>query len=241
MKGLKEMKRCLAITVFLIGGIFSVAEDYSFTTSLDYRSQYIVDTGSVLHDGPVIQLDFFATLPHGVYADVWVSVGPDGEENFGDEIDLVAGWANDYLDLSVSYYDLARLSETNEDIVRPALKVYRAFKFGSVSLTPFAELDWMHVIDNKDYQGSISKLGLVYSLSLGPLRWNHDTRAVYATEIFGGDPGWNVWSEAKLSYTAPRGVSIKVLVVRATIPLSQSINDREREVSVGAGISLTLQ
>ncbi len=235
----------ILVAILLSGNIAAQEEDkLQLTLSTKIWSQYVLNSGVVFHEGPVVQTDAFLTLPKGFYLDFWWSAGLNDarpSSNFGDEIDYTAGWSGEIgkklvLDIGVAYFDLWPLFETGGDgnVVKPYAKLSRTFEVGKKhELTPLLAIEYHHPLKDMP-SGAYTWTGLkdvwtvtkLLSLSqeAGVL---YDSGAYDSQKTFVGYGAWEA------NWQVTKQFSIQLPSIRLAVPVNDS--DRKTEFTYAAG------
>lgn len=212
---------------------------FSLTTTVEIWSKYIFSIGTVGSDKPVIQTDWFVTLPKGFYADLWTSNGFDGDWSggFDDEIDYTVGWTTTAftvdLDIALTYWQLFDLGEGDGDALVPSVKLSRSFKLSEAhSITPYTKFETLFIHNDSASNGWTVYAGVTHEWTISD-RWSlsQELSAAYDDGVFRGEAGAIGRYAAKLSYQCSEQLSVG-LGLKLFVPIAD-FNDRETEIVFG--------
>lgn len=166
---MKKLGVFVAVLGFTVGFLLTApaaaeeAEGLSFTPSVSYWSKYVGPYGATFYDKGVVQGEVaIEHAPSGAHLTVWGSYSPDSEENFGDELDLIAGVTRTVgpaeIDLGVAYYDVVQVGNFGGDDLY-ALTLSVAFPELVAGLTPCVsvEADFPYADGGLSYKAGVSR------------------------------------------------------------------------------------
>jgi hypothetical protein len=213
--------------------------------SVDIKNRYLVDNAVVPHDDPVVQTDLWFTLPHGFYADLWLSTGLDGKNNGGREANYGAGNRGTFWDVSLFYFDFADLFSKKAfgDVFSARLELFKRFELNeSNGITLFARPEYLlATYKPADNSGALIHGGIRHHWSIGEnVSVNTYGRLTHDTGLFQADSGWLLDLGSKLSYRVTKAITVHPLNARMVSPII-GINDRDTNWSVGTGITVAFE
>ena len=227
---------------------FDVPEQVTMTLSVDWLSEYVAD-GIVFLDKPVVQTDLYVTLPHGIYLDIWHSVGlNDGNfsSDFGDEIDYTIGWSgnikdNLVLNVGIAYFDLVDVGTFSSDMVQLYAELSTEAEVGNLTISPFIELEQHWVVGWPGVEGGLQVItGVRHNtpLFLDDLDLSQRFQITYDSGVAGFDSGFIGEYCAGISWQVTDMMSVTPIQLKISSPLGSMDDNRETEMVWGFGASI---
>lgn len=189
-------KKTIITIVVILTSIATLANaeeskfDFSFNSKI--RSAYVAPIGINVHDDPVVQSSI--TMTHedfeGWFANIWYSgeFGSrfcDRKNDWATETDYTIGWANDWFEWSVSYWDCGDNLDNEYDIVFNSFKINNTFSLeNDQTLTPYIKLATYTCTDDYKGNGMAISTGLFHRLPIEKI----GTLNSEATIIWGDGP-----------------------------------------------------
>jgi len=138
--------KTITITLITVLALTSTAtaKDLSYTFDTNWLNKYIAPSGINAHNEDVVQSSF--TIAHhksGAYFNIWHSGSAnhhflDNENGWATETDYTLGWANDNIDIGISYWDLEKQFNDKADMIFSYIGLNKTFEIGeNESLSPF--------------------------------------------------------------------------------------------------------
>lgn len=236
----------LALALVMSAAQASLAQ-IGWEVSTDLKSKYVAPgLGFVADQGPVAQMGITASLSNGLYVNVWGSkslTDRSRQLNFGDELNYTLGWgctlAGFGVAASVSYFDLAPLVRSKNDMVQFALEVNRSFVLGEHMLTPYVALKPMIAISKSD--GLRIEGGLRHRwLFSEQIAITQGGRVLCDTGTGGVERGCNFRYDAALSWKVSGTVRVDFPTIQLFQPITHFSDDdgRKREWLVGTRLTV---
>lgn len=226
----------------------AAAQIASITWSTDVLSQYLgSDTGTRLHDKPVVQSNLNVQLKNGFYLNLWGSKSLDREppaENFGNEIDYMVGWTGAVgpinADLNVAYWDISDrlLFQGHGDVVQLTIEVSKEFGFGVHTITPYVKLEPTFPLDGTA-DGAYVHVGVRHKLNLtDSVAFTQGGRIIYDSGVFGNVSGYNFRYDSAFAWNLSKNVTLRLPTLRAFLPITDLGFNRRAGYIFGAGFDV---
>ncbi len=220
------------------------ADSWSYTVVSRVLSQYLGLNGAVFHKKPVLQTSFTASHANGLYLDLWTSVGLADKRygnNFGDEIDLTAGWAGSKFDIDwdvgLSYIIAGNMGHSDDDFWWQYIEGKKTFELGeSQTLSPFGRVEWFANTELQPIKpyleaGAYHSWQISESVSLqsrGSMLWD--------SGVFGFRSGFVARYKGSLDWKICENVTLEAPYVKLSHPFMD--DDREDEIAAGVGFRI---
>lgn len=234
-----------AFVIFLAGAVQAQTEKprISVSSGVGVYSKYIVDNGILYHDDPLLQGSVTLTFNRcGGYIDLWGSMDFDGIGNYGEEIDVTAGWIFKKMNIGVSFLDYAKVFSTQEpDFVRLFSEIpLPFFQIPGHQITPFFRYEYYAATREYDLNsGAWMMFGLRHTWELSR-HWiiRQEGKIVYDGGVFQSLPGFLGIYNAAVDLSCGSATLTLLSVRQSMIP--QSMTDRENKTIVGASVNATI-
>lgn len=217
---------------------------WSFSASSRVWSEYVGSNGGVFHDKPVLQTNLTAAHKSGFYFDIWTSVGLESarlNDNFGEEVDLTAGWAGTKFglqwDIGAAYIFAYDLGQTDDDILWSYAEVKKELSLSdNHTISPFLHLDYYAGTKFQFVKPWIEG-GLYHIWKLNETV-SFDSRfgLLYDTAIFGFDSGFVGKYKGSLNWKLSERVTLELPTIKFSHPFMD--DQRENEIVAGAGLQI---
>ncbi len=213
----------------------------------EFKSKYVTPGLGLLADkGPVVQMGVTASAPSGFFVGVWGSkslTDRGGQLNFGDEMNFTLGWGGTLAGFgvaaSVSYFDLAPLTRSTNDMVQFALEMNRSFALGEHRLTPYVALKPMIALAKSD--GLWIEGGLRHRWQIDDvITITQSARVLCDTGTAGAERGCNFRHDAALSWKVSDNVRVDFPTIQFFQPITRFSDDdgRKREWLLGTRLTV---
>jgi len=213
----------------------------SLDATTGVRNKYIPSfSGAVAHDEPVIQGDFWWTLPSGLWADVWYSTDFRARKNFGREIDYGFGWAGENVLVGAYYIDLTQQfsHEPIGDGAYAFIKFSVPLNVGDHAVNPFVEMNYIFATKGPaSNNGALPCAGVRHDWNIfNSLGFTHELALIYDGSVFGSNRGFIGRYKASFETHPAEWLSLRAPAFSLFVPLSESIKDREIERVAGLDV-----
>jgi hypothetical protein len=156
------MKKYVAVLVFLVlTPVLAIAQ--SITGAM--TTQYVINNGAVLHDGPGIWIDATKKLGQGCSGSVWAYRSLDRSFT---EIDYTLGCEFKYFGFSAAYFDLEPIWKPN-DVFQVTGKFAVPKKVGNHEFSGYVVIDYIIAREERDKNsGEFLWIGLSDAWAIDP-------------------------------------------------------------------------
>lgn len=215
----------------------------SISGAVGTYSKYVVDNGAIWSEDPVVQGNVTVTFNRcGGYVDLWGSKDFNSEVDFGDEIDVTAGWIFRDLNLGVTFMDYAKVFGTKEpDFFRPFIEIpLPTFPISGHRIQLYSRYEYYAATRDFDLNsGGWAILGIRHRWELSK-HWafRHQVKVVYDGGVFASMPGFLGVYDVGVDY-ALGSATWNVLSVRQSM-IPGSLTDRENRTIVSTSVSAPL-
>lgn len=149
--------------------------------SMEYHSRYLLNNGAIASEKPVIQSTIFLELPKGFYGLGFWSAGlddPNFNSNFGDEIDVLAGWSQSFgkfnVDIGGGIYALYDIQKLRDDFYTSYCNLSYSLRSERHGFKPYVYYEHLESASGNT-RIDLIRASLTYTWTISPRwSWSHD-------------------------------------------------------------------
>lgn len=239
---MRTLKTALLVTFFVLFLLSGIVRAQDITVTTKTKAIYLGGNGAVFYDGPVQQTDVFLGWKNGVYADVWTSTSFNTKKNFGKELDLTLGKADEFgkfnYSININYFAIVVT-----DVVNVNAELGRGFQLNrQTNVSTFVRGEYYFPVHgNEPRRGAMGVIGIKGGTDL-PARLGLAMNAQLKKDsgAFGFNSALLGQGRADLSFKVSGKFSI-LGSVNFSSPLSHVTDGRKTETVWEFGISYRLK